>query len=167
MQKKTTALVPLVERHKKWKQQQAADESSDEDETEAQKTSNAPLFEFDDEEDDKPKQEKITSTKVDNGDTKKKPKETKEEREKRRKERRERREKRGDKKKKKSRKKPSALTSIIYPAIDKLADSGDDDRLTAALEQLKATFDNAERLHPGISHQLIAQIIDTLKRSAQ
>jgi hypothetical protein len=39
--------------------------------------------------------------------------------------------------------------------------------LIAALEQLKTTFDKAERLQPGVSHALIAQIIDTLKRSAQ
>jgi len=59
------------------------------------------------------------------------------------------------------------LTSIIYPAIDRLSDGADDDRYIASLEQLKATFDNAERLQPGISHALIAQIIDTLKKSAQ
>jgi len=58
------------------------------------------------------------------------------------------------------------LTSIIYPALDKLSDT-DDERLIAALEQLKSTFDKAEKLQPGISHALIAQIIDTLKRSAQ
>jgi len=166
--KKTNTLVPLVERYKKWKQQQAADESTEDEDGDSQKSTSAPLFEFDDEDEDKPHTSKQSNHGTEtSSETKRKPKESKEDREKRRRERRERREKRGDKRKKKGRKKPSALTSIIYPAIDKLAVSGDDDRLTAALEQLKATFDNAERLQPGISHQLIAQIIDTLKRSAQ
>lgn len=39
--------------------------------------------------------------------------------------------------------KPSALTSVIYPAIDKLSDNAQDDRLVAALQHLKTTFDNA------------------------
>jgi hypothetical protein len=71
---------------------------------------------------------------------------------------------------KKRKEKPSALTSIIYPALDKLEDNCDtkeDGQLIAALQQLKTTFDNAEKLQPGISHALIAQIIDTLKKSAQ
>jgi len=54
--------------------------------------------------------------------------------------------------------------------LDKLEDNCDtkeDGQLIAALQQLKTTFDNAEKLQPGISHALIAQIIDTLKRSAQ
>jgi len=51
--------------------------------------------------------------------------------------------------------------------LDKLSDTSDDDRLVASLQHLKSTFDMAERLQPGISHALIAQIIDTLKRSAQ
>jgi len=58
------------------------------------------------------------------------------------------------------------LTSVIYPAIDKLSDNAaEDDRLVAALQHLKSTFDNAERMQPGVTHALIVQIIDTLKRS--
>jgi hypothetical protein len=41
------------------------------------------------------------------------------------------------------------LTTIIYPALDKLSDT-DDVSLIAALEQLKTTFDKAERLQPGM-----------------
>lgn len=90
------------------------------------------------------------------------------ERRRERKERSERGEKGGDKKRsrdKKSKKKkcllnwicirfswlsakPTALTTIIYPALDKLSDT-DDVSLIAALEQLKTTFDKAERLQPG------------------
>jgi len=62
--------------------------------------------------------------------------------------------------------KPSALTSVIYPALDKLSDvNSNDDRLVAALQHLKTTFDNAERTQPGVTHALIVQIIDTLKKS--
>jgi hypothetical protein len=46
--------------------------------------------------------------------------------------------------------KPTALTTIIYPALDKLSDT-DDVSLIAALEQLKSTFDKAERLQPGMT----------------
>jgi len=35
----------------------------------------------------------------------------------------------------------------------------------AALAQLKIAFDNAEKAQPGISHQIIAQIIEALKTS--
>jgi len=71
-----------------------------------------------------------------------------------------------DKRKKKgTAEKPSALTSVIYPAIDRLSDNAQDDRLVAALQHLKTTFDNAERTQPGVTHALIVQIIDTLKKS--
>jgi len=33
-----------------------------------------------------------------------------------------------------------------------------------ALGQLKLAFDNAEKAQPGITHQIIVQIIETLKR---
>jgi len=139
-----------------------------------------PAFEFDSE--DEPVSKPITNNEKKPTSVEKKsdsPKPAADDRKERsdRKERRERREKgekgkegekkkRGDKRSKKKRTKPTALTTIIYPAIDKLSDT-DDDRLVAALEHLKGTFDKAERLQPGISHALIAQIIDTLKKSAQ
>jgi len=167
--KKSNTLVPLIERYKKYKQQQKDDDQTESEEEQDNKSQNAPVFEFDDDDDEPKSSSNKPEVKKESHDPqkKKREKETKEEREKRRKERRERREKRdksGKSKKKKS-KSPSALTSIIYPAIDKLSDE-DDVRLTAALEQLKATFDQAEKLQPGISHALIAQIIDTLKKSA-
>jgi hypothetical protein len=40
----------------------------------------------------------------------------------------------------------------------------DEAQVVAALAQLKIAFDNAEKAKPGISHQMIAQIIETLKR---
>jgi len=73
---------------------------------------------------------------------------------------------RRDKPERKKTEKPSALTSVIYPALDKLSDvHSNDDRLVASLQHLKTTFDNAERAQPGVTHALIVQIIDTLKKS--
>jgi len=39
-----------------------------------------------------------------------------------------------------------------------------EENVIAAVAQLKMAFDNAEKAKPGISHQMIAQIIETLKR---
>jgi len=60
--------------------------------------------------------------------------------------------------------KPSALTSVIYPALSKLLKQTKDDEVVKALTQLKNSFDAAEAVQPGITHSLIAQIIETLKR---
>jgi serine/threonine protein kinase len=60
--------------------------------------------------------------------------------------------------------KPSVLTSVIYPVLGKLLKQNKDQQVVAALAQLKVAFDNAEKAQPGISHQIIAQIIETLKR---
>jgi len=59
---------------------------------------------------------------------------------------------------------PSALTSVIYPVLSKLLKQNQEEGVIASLAQLKIAFDNAERAKPGITHQLIAQIIETLKR---
>lgn len=59
---------------------------------------------------------------------------------------------------------PSALTSVIYPVLSKLLKQNQEEGVIAALAQLKIAFDNAERAKPGITHSLIAQIIETLKK---
>ncbi len=59
---------------------------------------------------------------------------------------------------------PSALTSVIYPVLSKLLKTHQDEATVTALAQLKVAFDNAERAQPGITHTMIAQIIETLKR---
>jgi len=61
--------------------------------------------------------------------------------------------------------KASVLNSVILPVIDKLskqhaANAG----TTKALSDLKVAFENAEKAQPNISHQILAQIIETLKR---
>jgi len=58
---------------------------------------------------------------------------------------------------------PSALTSVIYPVLGRLLKQQNDEKVVAALAQLKIAFDNAENASPGISHQMIAHIIETLK----
>jgi len=60
--------------------------------------------------------------------------------------------------------KPSALTSVIYPALGKLLKNAKDEDTVQALTQLKTAFDSAEGVQPGITHSFIAQIIETLKR---
>jgi hypothetical protein len=47
--KKPSSLVPLIERYRKWKQQQAQEESSESEENDASKNANMPAFEFDSE----------------------------------------------------------------------------------------------------------------------
>jgi hypothetical protein len=42
--------------------------------------------------------------------------------------------------------------------------SNTDENVISALAQLKIAFDNAEKAQPGITHTMIAQIIETLKR---
>jgi len=59
---------------------------------------------------------------------------------------------------------PSALTSVIYPVLSKLLKTHQDEATIAALAQLKIAFDQAEKAQPGITHTMIAQIIETLKR---
>lgn len=59
---------------------------------------------------------------------------------------------------------PSALTSVIYPVLSKLLKTNQEEPVIAALAQLKIAFDTAERAKPGITHAMIAQIIETLKR---
>jgi serine/threonine-protein kinase 24/25/MST4 len=71
-----------------------------------------------------------------------------------------------DKKRKKKptpQEKPSALTSVIHPAITKLVKTAKEDQVINALNNLKSSFDAAESVQPGIAHNFIAQIIETLK----
>jgi serine/threonine-protein kinase 24/25/MST4 len=58
---------------------------------------------------------------------------------------------------------PGALTSVIHPAITKVQKTQKEDNVIGALNELKMAFDTAEDLQPGITHSIIAQIIETLK----
>mmetsp|Transcript_3320 Transcript_3320/g.11662 ORF Transcript_3320/g.11662 Transcript_3320/m.11662 type:complete len:413 (-) Transcript_3320:102-1340(-) len=58
---------------------------------------------------------------------------------------------------------PSALTSVVYPVLGRLLKANNDEKVISALAQLKIAFDNAESAQPGITHQMIAHIIETLK----
>jgi len=59
--------------------------------------------------------------------------------------------------------KPTVLTSVLYPVLGKLLKQYKDQQVVAALAQLKIAFDNAEKAQPGISHQIVAQIIEAIK----
>jgi len=58
---------------------------------------------------------------------------------------------------------PTSLTSIIYPAIAKLLKTNKDPNLAKALSDLKNAFDAAEDAQAGITHNFVAQVIETLK----
>jgi len=59
----------------------------------------------------------------------------------------------------------TALLNVIYPTLGKLAKNTKDDQVIESLNQLKTAFDQAEAYQPGITHNFIAQVIDTLKRN--
>jgi len=67
---------------------------------------------------------------------------------------------------KKQGEKPSALTSVIHPALGKLTKSTKDEHVVKALEELKEAFDAAEAVQPGLVHNFIAQVIETLKSAS-
>jgi len=58
---------------------------------------------------------------------------------------------------------PSALQSVIYPSLAKMLREHNEPTVVGALKQIKDAFDNAEAAHPGVTHKVIAQIIETLK----
>eukprot|EP01125_Pyxidicula_operculata_P021830 TRINITY_DN8678_c0_g1_i1.p1 TRINITY_DN8678_c0_g1~~TRINITY_DN8678_c0_g1_i1.p1 ORF type:complete len:462 (-),score=148.41 TRINITY_DN8678_c0_g1_i1:273-1658(-) len=72
-------------------------------------------------------------------------------------------------KEKKSKKKPekgeksSALYSVIHPALNKLIANTPEEEVVEKLNDIKRVFDAAEAVQPGISHNFIATIIETLK----
>lgn len=54
---------------------------------------------------------------------------------------------------------------FLFPSSQlKLLKTNTDEEVISALAQLKIAFDNAEKAQPGITHTMIAQIIETLKR---
>jgi serine/threonine-protein kinase 24/25/MST4 len=61
---------------------------------------------------------------------------------------------------------PSALTTVIYPALGMLLKSHHDhQQVVNALAHLKAAFDLAEKAQPGLSQHLLQQSIDIVKRT--
>ena len=61
--------------------------------------------------------------------------------------------------------KSGALTSVVYPTLSKLLMGNQQDQdVVKALVQLKDAFDKMERRNPGMTHQFIASIIETLKK---
>lgn len=62
-----------------------------------------------------------------------------------------------------SKPRPTSLTSIVYPAISKLLANNKDPGLAKALTDLKNAFDAAEDAQAGITHNFVAQVIETLK----
>eukprot|EP01126_Amoeba_proteus_P061433 TRINITY_DN8249_c0_g1_i2.p1 TRINITY_DN8249_c0_g1~~TRINITY_DN8249_c0_g1_i2.p1 ORF type:complete len:395 (-),score=106.77 TRINITY_DN8249_c0_g1_i2:207-1391(-) len=69
-----------------------------------------------------------------------------------------------NKKQSRNEQKPTALTGIIHPAIEKVAKTQTNEQVLGALNEMKKAFDNAEELHSGVTHKILAQIIETLKR---
>jgi len=61
--------------------------------------------------------------------------------------------------------KSSALINLIYPTLSEVAKTTKDDQVLQSLNQIKSSFDAAETVQPGITHTIIDQLIETLKRS--
>eukprot|EP01090_Pellita_catalonica_P017562 TRINITY_DN532_c0_g1_i3.p1 TRINITY_DN532_c0_g1~~TRINITY_DN532_c0_g1_i3.p1 ORF type:complete len:331 (+),score=80.26 TRINITY_DN532_c0_g1_i3:288-1280(+) len=151
--KRTSHLKELIERRRKWKEivgRTSSDEEDDEERAPQNRYIVGP-WDFDDSsEEDEPIATKEAKHKK-KGSKKKEPR------------------KRGHSGEKAleppSDAKPSALTSVIYPVLSRLLRSNtEEDEVTTAIAELKIAFDNAERAQPGITHTIIAQIIETLKR---
>jgi serine/threonine-protein kinase 24/25/MST4 len=68
-------------------------------------------------------------------------------------------------KKKKSSKKetPSSVNSFIIPSITKLTSEAKDSKVVNALEGLKQAFIEVENNKPGITHKMIARVIEILR----
>eukprot|EP01129_Flabellula_baltica_P015673 TRINITY_DN8067_c0_g1_i1.p1 TRINITY_DN8067_c0_g1~~TRINITY_DN8067_c0_g1_i1.p1 ORF type:complete len:395 (-),score=125.25 TRINITY_DN8067_c0_g1_i1:49-1233(-) len=58
----------------------------------------------------------------------------------------------------------TALETVFYPACEKLSSEIDNNETKAAIEALKGAFAEAEAGRPGITHNLLHQIIETLKQ---
>lgn len=182
--KKTGSLVDLIERRKKWQQAMGHADSDDDDDDhpsdDAQDADEPWDFSSDDEKpqpkskektSEKPRSSRSTETKK-NGDEKSGSgsSDSKHKRDKSSSER-EKEKSSTDKSGEKAiapaaggNSRPSALTSVIYPVLSKLLKSTTDENVISSLAQLKIAFDNAEKSQPGITHTMIAQIIETLKR---
>lgn len=58
----------------------------------------------------------------------------------------------------------SSLNTIIYPTLGKLLQANQgDEAVVMCLAQLKVAFDNAEKVKPGISHQFVVYLIETIR----
>jgi len=60
---------------------------------------------------------------------------------------------------------PSALTSLIYPVLGRVLQLHGAPLEVEALARLKLAFDGAEATIPGVSHEMVAFLIETLKNS--
>jgi serine/threonine-protein kinase 24/25/MST4 len=180
--KKTGSLVDLIDRRKKWQQAMGHADSDDDDEDRHSDNDGQEVDEWDFGSDDdkpevKPKEKTSEKSRPARAESKKngEEKSTSSDKNKRDKNSSER-EKAADKSGEKAvapaaaaaagagNSRPSALTSVIYPVLSKLLKSTTDENVISSLAQLKIAFDNAEKSQPGITHTMIAQIIETLKR---
>ena len=61
--------------------------------------------------------------------------------------------------------KSAALMSVVYPTLGKLLKANqDDEKVVEALSLLKIAFDKTDASNPGMTHQFIASVIETLKK---
>jgi len=183
--KKTSTLVELIEKKRRWDKANDKDNDSESQEETKETTGEKPAWVFDQtvSPNHMPPPEKVSVAPA-------KPKTTgspaasaaapkKEERERRKKPTSSTSERSGDRKKREkpssgssSRKtksessKPGALQTIITPSIQKVQKSLKDEKAAMSLDELKAAFEMAENISPGVSHAFIAQVIETLKKSS-
>jgi serine/threonine-protein kinase 24/25/MST4 len=178
--KKTGSLVDLIDRRKKWQQAMGHADSDDDDEDRHSDNDGQEVDEWDFGSDDdkpevKPKEKTSEKSRPARVESKKNGEEKSASSDKNKRDKNSsEREKAADKSGEKAvapapaaaagNSRPSALTSVIYPVLSKLLKSTTDENVISSLAQLKIAFDNAEKSQPGITHTMIAQIIETLKR---
>lgn len=177
--KKTSGLTELIERRKRWKQVVGPTSSDEEDEDEGSGNEGAAGDDFgwDFGEEPKKEDEKKASSSAEKSSKRSSSKEPKEPKDGKGSARNGSSKSKGKKastptsdakdkpdSKDSNATRPSALTSVIYPVLSKLLKNNTDEEVISALAQLKIAFDNAEKAQPGITHTMIAQIIETLKR---
>jgi len=174
--KKTSGLTELIERRKRWKQVVGPTSSDEEDEEEGAANDGGPADDAGWDFGDDPKDDKKASPTEKGAKRPKDPKgsarngaSSKSKASKKGSDPKDKEVKEGAKDPKDAAKdananRPSALTSVIYPVLSKLLKNNTDEEVISALAQLKIAFDNAEKAQPGITHTMIAQIIETLKR---
>jgi len=177
---RTSCLVDLIDRRKKYMENEASSEDEEEEPKTGQAKPSGPKWEWDDTikqapeglpKDPGPLRESaddakraVSPARASPGAPPKEKSTPKKRSDKRTADGKEKR-KRERKPRKPTQEKSTALLNVIYPTLGKLAKNSKDDQVTAALNQLKIAFDQAEGTQPGITHNFIVQVIDTLKRN--
>lgn len=166
--KKTSALTELVERrlaslaNEKNKEESSSEESNNDEESDQDDKDDN--WDWDDTDQQAGSTSKHKSVNSSSSQSDLKADKKKDKKDKKDKKSKDKRSKSKSESKGKDDKSKSSLVSIVHPSIAKVISKTKDSNVIKALNDIKKAFDVAEDLQPGISHHLIAQIIETIKR---